>query len=212
MATATARGEGSIQVPEFLQVLIDSRLDTIDRMLLGRLPRAERLEVVREVESQVFELLQGRSDGGEVTRDDVLDALRRLDPPEAYLPEEFGSEPGPRPTGAIRPRPAGHPVPTAASPRSPVGLASFLVGIGASMLVLFQLPVLIAAANIFSGNATPIYLIYYAYTVVVAATAVTAIGLAGKARLGSGWAIAGLVIGILAGLGCLAFAVLGLFL
>ncbi|MFO0889261.1 MAG: hypothetical protein U0790_08995 [Isosphaeraceae bacterium] len=69
-----------------MQSLIDSRLDTIDRMLLGRLPRGERLEVVREVESQIFELLRERGGAGEVTRDDVIDALRRLDPPEAYLP------------------------------------------------------------------------------------------------------------------------------
>ena len=60
MATVTTRAEGSIQIPESLQALIDSRLDTIDRMLLGRLPRGERLEVVREVESQIFELLQER--------------------------------------------------------------------------------------------------------------------------------------------------------
>ena len=44
----------SVQVPELLQTLIDSRLDTIDRMLLGRLPRTERLEIVREVELQNF--------------------------------------------------------------------------------------------------------------------------------------------------------------
>src|SRR4051794_41941944 len=76
----------SVRVTESLQPLIDSRLDTIDRMLLGRLPRGERLEVVREVESQVFELLQERN-ADEPTREDVLAVLARLDPPEAYLPE-----------------------------------------------------------------------------------------------------------------------------
>ena len=40
----------SIHVSESLQTLIDCRLDTIDRMLLGRLPRSERMEIVREVE------------------------------------------------------------------------------------------------------------------------------------------------------------------
>ena len=44
MATIT-----SVRVPDTLQTLIDSRLDTIDRMLVGRLPRSERLEIVREV-------------------------------------------------------------------------------------------------------------------------------------------------------------------
>jgi hypothetical protein len=80
----------SIQVSGLLQMLIDSRLDTIDRMLLGRLPRSERLEIVREVESQIFELLQER-DSGELTREDILAVLARLDPPEAYLPEKMGS-------------------------------------------------------------------------------------------------------------------------
>ena len=91
MATIT-----SVQVPELLQTLIDSRLDTIDRMLLGRLPRAERLEIVREVESQIFELLQERI-SDEPTREDVLAVLARLDPPEAYLPEELEGESGTRP-------------------------------------------------------------------------------------------------------------------
>ena len=47
----------STQVPGTVQALIDCRLDTIDRMLLGRLPRSDRMEVVQEVESQIFELL-----------------------------------------------------------------------------------------------------------------------------------------------------------
>ena len=74
------------QVTESLQTLIDSRLDTIDRMLLGRLPRSERLEVVREVEGQIHELL-GERGSDDLTREDVLAVLARLDPPEAYLPE-----------------------------------------------------------------------------------------------------------------------------
>src|SRR6516225_3753958 len=76
----------TVRVPETLQPLIDSRLDTIDRMLLGRLPRSERLEVVREVEGQIQELL-GERGSDDLTREDVLAVLARLDPPEAYLPE-----------------------------------------------------------------------------------------------------------------------------
>ena len=71
------------------QHLIDSRLDTIDRMLLGRVSRQERLEIVREVEAQIFEQLHERG-AEEPTREDVLAVLARLDPPEAYLPEEAG--------------------------------------------------------------------------------------------------------------------------
>jgi hypothetical protein len=43
MTVATAR------ISESLQTLIDSRLDTIDRMLMGRVGRAERMAIVREV-------------------------------------------------------------------------------------------------------------------------------------------------------------------
>ena len=66
------------QIAESLQTLIDSRLDTIDRMLLGRLPRSERLEIVREVEGQIHELL-GERGSDELTREDVLAVLARLD-------------------------------------------------------------------------------------------------------------------------------------
>jgi hypothetical protein len=71
---------------EAQQALIDARLDTIDRMLSGRVPRADRMAIVREVESQIQELLAERE--SEVSRDDIIEVLRRLDPPEAYLPED----------------------------------------------------------------------------------------------------------------------------
>ena len=48
MMVATAR------ISDSVQTLIDSRLDTIDRMLLGRLSRQDRLAIVREVESQIM--------------------------------------------------------------------------------------------------------------------------------------------------------------
>jgi hypothetical protein len=85
-------------LPEATQSLIDARLDTIDRMLLGRVPRADRLGIVREVESQVHELLAAH-DPETLTRDDVLDVLRRLDPPEAYLPDN--QDEGTRPQGRV---------------------------------------------------------------------------------------------------------------
>lgn len=69
------------------QMLIDARLDTIDRMLIGRVPREDRLAIVREVESQIQELLAAR-DAAAASREEILEVLRRLDPPEAYLPED----------------------------------------------------------------------------------------------------------------------------
>ena len=166
------RAEGTIQIPELLQSLIDSRLDTIDRMLLGRLPRGERLEVVREVESQIFELSPGAVRRRRTVAEDVLDALRRLDPPEAYLPEDFGAEAGSRRVAAKSfPRPAGLPVSAPMNPHSSVGLASSLVAIAAGALVFLQLPVLLVAAAVFSPNVLAVYLIYFTFVAVVLATA-----------------------------------------
>ena len=76
---------------EVCQSLIDARLDTIDRMLLGYVPRSDRTAIVGEIESQIHELLAGY-DSESITREDVLDVLRRLDPPEAYLTNEDNSE------------------------------------------------------------------------------------------------------------------------
>ena len=76
---------------EVCQSLIDARLDTIDRMLLGQVPRSDRTAIVGEIESQIHELLAG-DDSETITREDVLDVLRRLDPPEAYLTSEDNSE------------------------------------------------------------------------------------------------------------------------
>ena len=73
-------------ISDSLQTLVDSRLDTIDRMLLGRVSRQDRLAIVREVESQIHELLYDRG-SDELTREDVLAVLARLDPPEAYIPD-----------------------------------------------------------------------------------------------------------------------------
>src|ERR1700733_7056428 len=91
------------QLSESLQNLIDARLDTIDRMLLGRVPRADRTAIVREVEGQIYDLLQER-DLESLDRDDVLAVLARLDPPEAYLPEESTCEPNPTVRSVAAPR------------------------------------------------------------------------------------------------------------
>lgn len=83
----------TVQLPRALEMLIDSRLDTIDRMLVGRMARSDRLAIVREVESQIYDLLQ-EGEQEEHTRESVLAVLARLDPPEAYLPDEATGETG----------------------------------------------------------------------------------------------------------------------
>lgn len=77
-----------IELAKPLQALIDARLDTIDRMLLGQIPRPDRLSILNEVESQIEELLAER-DAASLTRDDIIEVLRQLDPPEAFVPEEI---------------------------------------------------------------------------------------------------------------------------
>ena len=178
MATMTAVG-----LSDAVQALVDARLDTIDRMLLGRVPRADRLAIVREVEGQVHDLLAER--GEEPDRDDVLAVLARLDPPEAYLPEESG-----RATAAVRvptpPRAGRDPVPTA--PR-----AGGIVGLCALGLFLFA-PVFLCFAIMFNTMA-PIYGVFVAagLSFIVGLVAIT---LAVSVRLRGAWAIVGLVTGI----------------
>jgi hypothetical protein len=116
------------QISESLQTLIDNRLDTIERMLLGRLSRPDRLAIVREVESQIHELLHERNTD-DLTREDVLAVLARLDPPEAYLPDDMQTNAGP-----ARVTLPSHSKPT--SPRSDhrIGRASGVLGLGALTL------------------------------------------------------------------------------
>ena len=130
MTVATHR---RIQLSTALQSLIDSRLDTIDRMLLGRVGRGERLAIVREVESQIDELL-GEREEDELSREDVLAVLGRLDPPEAYLPDELESEGHGEVRTMVRP-----PVRVARHGDQGVARASGLLGLGS----LFALMLLI---------------------------------------------------------------------
>ena len=173
-----------------LQALVDARLDTIDRMLLGRVDRQDRLAIVRDVESQVFDLLRGR-DAGSLDRDDVLAVLARLDPPEAYLPDDESStiaERGPArlPSGprAFRPSP---------EPGGQVALASGILGM-VSVLMVF-----ISTMIVFAGDFGPGAL---AYVVIFGSIGLTfivgllAVILAARARLRGGWAVVGLVHGI----------------
>lgn len=113
------------------RMLIDARLDAIDRALLGRVSRAERLDVVGEVESRIDELLRERcGPGAEPTREDVLAVLARLDPPEAYLgDEDEGSTPGRSAPSATPARPTSQPI----AARSAKGMnLPAILGVGAA--------------------------------------------------------------------------------
>jgi hypothetical protein len=201
----------TVQVPELLQALIDSRLDTIDRMLLGRLPRSERLEIVREVESQIFELLQERG-SDEPTREDILAVLGRLDPPEAYLPEELDRDPATRPRPlAGRPVSVPHRTSTSGKPRLKAALISGILGIASIVILLLIFPLVIGLANITSLGML-VLVPWYLLTLAAFGGGIIAVSLAVHSRFQSFWAMTGLVTGIIALLGSLLFVPLGLML
>ncbi len=197
----------SIHVSESLQELIDCRLDTIDRMLLGRLPRSERVEIVREVESQIFELL-GERNSDELTREAVLAVLARLDPPEAYLPDEASSDPLPRRGAAT------------ALPRQPLrerdpwtGRVSGILGITmfVMLLMLYPLVILLSASSAFNWPYAAIMVVWFGVALLSFVGSIIGLVFACQARVKGGWAVAGLVTSIISLLLSLAAGVLGLF-
>src|SRR5262245_9840999 len=66
--------------------LVDYRLDLLDRLLLGYVERAERVEIVRSVETQIEGMLAGLNVPAP-SDEQVLEVLARLDPPEALIPK-----------------------------------------------------------------------------------------------------------------------------
>jgi hypothetical protein len=188
-----------IHLSESLQILIDSRLDTIERMLLGRVPRAERMAIVGEVESQIHELL-GERDTGDLSREDVLAVLARLDPPEAYLPEDSPTDSPPMGRGPIRP--AGRSV---RHGNSRVARVSGILGLVALSLLLF-VPVCYMLAML-SRSELPLLLCVLTCPIALGC-GVLGIVLSAYARWDGAWALVGIVTSSLAVLFVLACAVL----
>jgi hypothetical protein len=197
MTTAVAT-----QLSESLQALVDSRLDTIDRLLMGRLPRQDRLAIVKEVEDQVFELLQERG-AEELSREDVLAVLARLDPPEAYLPEEpVGLEQVPwrRPPRARPVRPARGGDPKVAKVSGILGLVAV-----ACVLLLIPLVWLVALAL---GSEEVLFVLGGGTLGLTLIGGILAIVLAIYSRMGSAWAVVGVVTGALSLFCCFTLPVL----
>ena len=183
MKTAT------IELSSSLQALVDTRLDTIDRMLMGHVARQDRLEIVREVEAQVFELLPYR-EAETITREDVLAVLARLDPPEAYLPEESGrleSVPARRAAGprAVQPVRKGDPK---------VAKLSGIFGLMVLALVLLS-PVEWMIGAFF--DSTAIVITFWVGTIfLVLVGGILAISMGIFSRIGSAWAVVGIVTSV----------------
>lgn len=181
------------------QHLIDSRLDTIDRMLLGRVSRQERLEIVREVEAQIFEQLHERG-REEPSREDVLAVLGRLDPPEAYLPEEDG-EVGPvAPRVAARARP--RPIPAGSGAADSSAKVSGVLGLVAISMLLLGIPVTFGLTILLQSEVV-LLILGGGVLLLTLVVGIVGIVLAARCRLSSAWAVVGLVNGILSILGAI---------
>jgi hypothetical protein len=179
----------TVQLSESLQTLIDSRLDTIDRMLLAWISRQDRLAIVREVESQIHELLTER-DTGELTREDVLAMLARLDPPEAYIPDEIDGE-----RVLVNRNVATLTGRSVARNDAKVGKASGILGLTALALMLL-LPVCYVIAVALDSSMVAIVL-YVGNLLATVCASVLALTLGAYARKSGPWAIVGIVTSLL---------------
>jgi hypothetical protein len=189
------------------QHLIDSRLDTIDRMLLGRVSRQERIEIVREVEAQIFEQLHERG-ADEWSRDDVLAVLGRLDLPEAYLPEAE------RDAGPVRsrlsPAPrAGHTQPVRRGDPRIAKVSGILGLISSACLMLVPLSYVIAA---FLNAEIIFYVLGGAALVLPLIASVLGIVLAIYSRMSSVWAVIGVTTSALSIFGSFSLVTLAVLL
>jgi hypothetical protein len=188
----TVATDHRIYLSESLQRLIDSRLDTIERMLLGRVARAERMAIVRDVESQIHELLSER-ETDEPSREDVLSVLARLDPPEAYLPERDDvtqSETATR--SSIEPTAR-----AALDGNRQVARTSAILGLAALASVLVLLPCSYLFASLFESEALAVVLCGGSLLIVLVG-GVLGITLGCYARKSGPWGLVGTVTGILA--------------
>ncbi len=172
------------------QMLIDARLDTIDRMLLGRMSRADRLAIVQEVESQIHDMLGGFHDDS-IAREQVIDVLRRLDPPEAYLPE------GDEDMSMARPMPRRPPSqpparPMASSPRRE-GLIGGILGLVSFGMLLIVPAVIYGIAILFESDVFLIVSLPLA-TLAGLAGSIFALVLSIRGRKEGIWPLAGMIL------------------
>ena len=121
-----------------LRKLVDSRLDSIERVLLcTNVDRSDRREIVQSVEDQIYEML-GRRNESELTRDGVLEVLAMTDPPEAYLTDDHLPKQA-RTTSGTTDHNLVTPV-ASARRTTPLAIVSFILGL-LSMISLVIWPV-----------------------------------------------------------------------
>lgn len=91
--------EPTTRLPDDVRKLIDAHLDSIERVLFaGNVSRAERRNIVDEVESQIYDMLAARPE--QPPGEAIGEILSRLDPAAAYSPDAATAIPAaPPPTG-----------------------------------------------------------------------------------------------------------------
>jgi hypothetical protein len=191
----TVATDERIYLSESLQKLIDSRLETIERMLLGRVARAERIAIVREVESQIHELL-GERETDELSREDVLSVLARLDPPEAYLGEDAPTDlPSPQTRSPVRTA-----VRSVHHEKFRVARASTILGLLALSSAFVLLPLGYVIASLFGSDGSEVVAIFLCggALLIMLVSGVLGIVLGISARKSGAWALAGIVTSMLA--------------
>lgn len=194
MTTTTTPVVASLE--ENAQALIDARLDTIERMLMGQVSRGDRLAIVREVESQIHDLLADRNPN-DTDRDAVIAVLARLDPPEAYLPDEAGEISRPAVTarrpriGVLSPFIASH---ETSPPGTTVGKVSGILGI---VSIVFLVLAGISFGAALNGGGNGVVYIFLGLAFLTLLIAVIAITLASYVRLKGAWSVVGLTTGII---------------
>ena len=192
------------------QALIDARLDVIERILMDRMGRQDRLTIVREVESQIHELLAERG-VDEASREDVLAVLARLDPPEAYLSdEELNTNPVPR--AATNPRPAN----SSATPKANVlldflAITSGILGIVAGLagLLMSALSLMIVTRLVSQVPDTLVHLSFFGGASAILLASPCSLALSFYCRFQSRWAVFGLIsslFSMIAAIACTWFA------
>ena len=169
-------------------------------MLLGQVSRTDRVAIVRDVEAQIYDHLAERNPH-DTDRDAVIAALGRLDPPEAYLPDEAALVPRVAPA-APGSRVRTTPRLVAAQPAPPVGAGvgkvSGILGIVSIGLLLGAGILLTMAIKSHAAVSDPIAYAFIGFTVLTLIDAFLAIVLAAYTRFQKPWSIVGLTTGIIA--------------
>jgi hypothetical protein len=192
------------QLSEAAQVLVDARLDTIERMLLGRVPRGDRLAILRDVETQILEQLRER-EAEELTREEVLEVLRNLDPPEAFLPEGEGAAFSMPMMASLPARPP-LPTPRAATATATatstqetaqrLGRISGILGV-VSLALVVAIPLMYVLAMV-ANNEFVLFGGILGVCGLMFLGGVTSFVLALVARVSGAWAVVGLITGVFA--------------